>query len=88
MALDFPEPDADTVAKPDQSEAVAVFAGGCFWCTEAVYRELDGVTDVKAGYAGGTKETADYKWCARAAPGMPRRSRSSTTRAAPVSASS
>jgi peptide-methionine (S)-S-oxide reductase len=61
MALDFPEPDADAVAKPGESQAVAVFAGGCFWCTEAVYRELDGVTDVKAGYAGGTKETADYK---------------------------
>jgi peptide-methionine (S)-S-oxide reductase len=36
-------------------------AGGCFWCTEAVYRALDGVLAVTPGYAGGTRETADYE---------------------------
>ncbi|WP_028080386.1 peptide-methionine (S)-S-oxide reductase MsrA [Solimonas soli] len=40
---------------------LAVLAGGCFWCVEAVYRELDGVLSVTSGYAGGTAETADYK---------------------------
>ena len=37
-----------------------VLAGGCFWCTEAVYRQLDGVLDVRPGYAGGSAATASY----------------------------
>jgi methionine-S-sulfoxide reductase len=41
--------------------AAAVFAGGCFWCVEAVFEELDGVTDAVSGYAGGAKETANYE---------------------------
>ncbi len=40
---------------------VAVFGGGCFWCTEAVFEMLKGVTDVAPGYAGGSKETATYE---------------------------
>ncbi len=39
----------------------AVLAGGCFWCLEAVFRELDGILKVEPGYCGGTKETADYR---------------------------
>ena len=31
----------------------ATLAGGCFWCLEAVYQELDGVTRVVSGYTGG-----------------------------------
>jgi peptide-methionine (S)-S-oxide reductase len=33
---------------------IAVFAGGCFWCTEAVFEDLKGVASVMPGYAGGT----------------------------------
>lgn len=55
----FPDPARDLA--PATGEQVAVIAGGCFWCTEAVYRAVDGVIDVLPGYAGGTAETADYK---------------------------
>jgi peptide methionine sulfoxide reductase msrA/msrB len=48
--------------KPDDPRLkTAVFAGGCFWCTEAVFEQLDGVADVTSGYTGGSKETATYK---------------------------
>lgn len=40
---------------------VATLAGGCFWCLEAVYDQLHGVTDVVSGYAGGHVENPSYK---------------------------
>lgn len=39
----------------------AVFAGGCFWCTEAVFRRLRGVIDVEPGYAGGSVPHPTYE---------------------------
>ena len=55
----LPRHDIPLTAAPGR--AWAVLAGGCFWCVEAVYRELDGVLNVVNGYSGGTRETADYK---------------------------
>jgi peptide-methionine (S)-S-oxide reductase len=40
---------------------VATFAGGCFWCTEAVFLELDGVSKVVSGYIGGNTVDPTYK---------------------------
>jgi peptide-methionine (S)-S-oxide reductase len=40
---------------------VAVFGGGCFWCTEAVFEGLKGVVSVKPGYAGGTMKNPTYE---------------------------
>lgn len=40
---------------------VATLGGGCFWCLEAVYVELEGVLDVVSGYAGGHVENPDYR---------------------------
>ncbi len=40
---------------------IATLAGGCFWCLEAVYDLLKGVTDVKSGYMGGTVENPTYE---------------------------
>lgn len=39
----------------------AVFGGGCFWCTEAVFEELKGVTSVMSGYAGGQTKNPTYE---------------------------
>ena len=43
------------------AEQVAVFAGGCFWCTEAVFNDVVGVTKVESGYTGGTASNPTYK---------------------------
>ncbi len=54
----FPEPAP--VASAGDAGNTIVLAGGCFWCTEAVYGQLDGVLSVRPGYAGGSAETAHY----------------------------
>lgn len=53
-----PMPTVDVA--PSGTKAVAVFAGGCFWGMEAVFSHVKGVTSVVSGYAGGTRETANY----------------------------
>jgi peptide-methionine (S)-S-oxide reductase len=44
----------------EKSIKIAVFAGGCFWGTEAVFEHLKGVSNVVSGYSGGSAETANY----------------------------
>lgn len=39
----------------------ATFGSGCFWCTEAMFQRLKGVSSVKSGYAGGTTENPTYR---------------------------
>ena len=41
--------------------ATATLGGGCFWCTEAIFKRLKGVTSVVSGYAGGTMENPSYE---------------------------
>ena len=43
------------------AEQQATFAGGCFWCTEAVFKDVIGVTAVESGYIGGHVENPSYK---------------------------
>ena len=40
---------------------IAIFGGGCFWCTEAVFEQLRGVTLVMPGYAGGSRPDPTYE---------------------------
>ena len=54
-------PELDAAAETADAGSTIVLAGGCFWCTEAVYRQLDGVLSVRPGYAGGAEQTANYQ---------------------------
>lgn len=46
---------------PPPGKETAVFAGGCFWCTEAIFRQLKGVESVEPGYAGGHTANPSYE---------------------------
>jgi len=43
------------------SPQIATLGGGCFWCLDAVYRGIKGVTKVESGYAGGTLAHPTYE---------------------------
>jgi peptide-methionine (S)-S-oxide reductase len=45
----------------EPGQELATLAGGCFWCLDAVFRELKGVTSVVSGYAGGTMPAPTYE---------------------------
>ncbi|WP_319449270.1 MULTISPECIES: peptide-methionine (S)-S-oxide reductase MsrA [unclassified Mycobacterium] len=51
---------APTVDEPTAG-ATAVLAGGCFWGVQGVFQHVKGVTEAESGYAGGSKDTADYE---------------------------
>ncbi len=40
---------------------VATFAGGCFWCFEAIFQEMEGITSVTSGYSGGHVDDPSYE---------------------------
>lgn len=42
-------------------EQVATLAGGCFWCLEAVYQQMDGISRIVSGYMGGTVDRPTYQ---------------------------
>jgi peptide-methionine (S)-S-oxide reductase len=46
---------------PRPGHEFATLGGGCFWCLEAVYEEVEGVVDVESGYAGGHDTSPDYE---------------------------
>jgi peptide-methionine (S)-S-oxide reductase len=60
FAAEFPAPATDMAGAPAH-QAVAVFAGGCFWGVEAVFDHLKGVNDAVSGYSGGNESTAHYQ---------------------------
>jgi peptide-methionine (S)-S-oxide reductase len=60
QAAEFPAPAIDMPGAASR-QAVAVFAGGCFWGVEAVFERVKGVNDVVSGYAGGNESTAHYE---------------------------
>jgi peptide-methionine (S)-S-oxide reductase len=59
-AVSLPPPATDVSASTSKAPQTAVFAGGCFWGVEAVFRHVKGVTSAVSGYAGGAAKTADY----------------------------
>jgi len=57
----LPAPAVDQNPAGAKGKQTAVLSGGCFWCAEAVFEQLAGVTDVTSGYAGGLPEDAHYE---------------------------
>lgn len=47
--------------KKKENQEITTFAGGCFWCTEAIFRRLKGVVEVTSGYSGGKTENPSYE---------------------------
>jgi peptide-methionine (S)-S-oxide reductase len=60
-AATLPDPVVDTAKTADKRTATAVFAGGCFWGVDAVFKHVKGVTSAVSGYAGGSAKTAHYE---------------------------
>ncbi len=58
---DFPDPAVTIPAASVHGPQTVVLAGGCFWGVQGVFERVKGVTDAVAGYAGGSKSTAQYE---------------------------
>ena len=61
-AVQFPDPAVDNKGAAGSSgKQTAVLAGGCFWCVEAVFQQIEGVEKVVSGYSGGDAASAHYE---------------------------
>jgi peptide-methionine (S)-S-oxide reductase len=60
-AVSLPPPAQDIAATATHTPQTVVFAGGCFWGVEAVFRHVKGVSSAVSGYAGGTVESPSYE---------------------------
>ena len=54
-------PDSSASPPERPGSHVVILGGGCFWCLEAVYRDIQGVADVQSGYAGGHDPAPSYE---------------------------
>lgn len=61
QAATFPAPVSTVPSAVAGQTATTVLAGGCFWGVEAVFERLNGVTDIVAGFSGGSKASAHYE---------------------------
>jgi len=61
LAAEFPDPAVDNKSPAGVGKQTAVLAGGCFWCVEAVFRQIEGVEKAVSGYSGGDAASAHYE---------------------------
>jgi peptide-methionine (S)-S-oxide reductase len=61
VAAPMPGPAVDSPKAAAKGQATAVFAGGCFWGVDAVFKHVKGVVSATSGYAGGNANTAQYE---------------------------
>src|SRR5215467_3120739 len=61
LAGTFPDPAVDAPKASKAGQESAIFAGGCFWGVDAVFKHVKGVTKATSGYSGGSATTAHYE---------------------------
>ena len=61
LSMDDAKKKKGSIEMQDQNTRVAVFAGGCFWCTESDFEKVDGVVEAISGYTGGHIANPTYK---------------------------
>jgi peptide methionine sulfoxide reductase msrA/msrB len=61
LGIDAAEKKDTQMSTPTENTRTAVFAGGCFWCTEADFEKIDGVIEAVSGYTGGSAADPSYE---------------------------